>query len=111
MAVPPFMRSFLGREVVRAALVLLAILHVCFFPCIWGNRTLLESSQDCPSILPSAAWAGSAVDKLTFSKVLDQAAPAWQTEPLFKLIGQEYLVEKKAPLWNPYQGFGVPLAA
>ncbi len=98
------------QESCRAALVLAFLLHACFFQCLWGGRTLLESAQDAPSILFRGAWAGKPV-KEPFLKVLDPGAPAWQTEPWFALIRKQYLEEKTLPLWNPYQGFGQPLAA
>jgi len=39
----------------RAALFLILLLNVDFFPCIWGDRSLLQSAQYIASILPSGA--------------------------------------------------------
>ncbi len=103
-------KALLNREGVRAALILILLLHVCFFPCIWGNRTLLESARDQPSVLPQGAWAGKAL-AMPFPKMLDSGAAAWVPEPLLELIRTDYLRERTLPLWNPYQGFGAPLAA
>ncbi len=100
-----------GTDSVRAALVLVFILHLCFFPCIWGKKTLLESAREAPSILWQGAWAGSLQPQSTFNKVADPGAPAWQNEPWFALIQHQYFGEKVLPLWNPYQGYGAPLAA
>ncbi|MBV9767230.1 MAG: YfhO family protein [Acidobacteriaceae bacterium] len=47
---------------------------------------------------------------MPFPKALDTGAPAWVSEPLFKLIRTDYLEERTLPLWNPYQAYGVPLA-
>ncbi|HEY3936165.1 MAG TPA: YfhO family protein [Bryobacteraceae bacterium] len=103
-------KKLLAQESCRAALIFAAILHLCFFPCLWGNRTLLASVRDAPSILPNGAWAGKP-DANRFPKTLDEGGPAFITEPLFALARSEYLQEKSFPLWNPYQGYGVPLAA
>ncbi|MBV9677157.1 MAG: YfhO family protein [Acidobacteriaceae bacterium] len=103
-------RTLWDRENLRAALLLIAVLHVCFFPYIWGNKTFLASSQDASSVLPSGAWAGKPVN-ISFPKVLDSGGPGFQTEPWFKLIGLQYWQKHTVPLWNPYQGYGVPLAA
>ncbi len=98
------------RETLRAAIILVFLLHACFFQCLWGHRTLLESAQDVPSILFRGAWAGKPVNE-PFLKVLDPGAPGWGTEPWFAIIRKQYFQEKTLPLWNPYQGFGQPLAA
>ena len=100
---------FWNPELLYAVLVLLGLLHICFWPAIWGDRTLLESSQDAPSILPNGA-SGAKVHT-PFYKVLDPGAPAWEPEPLLAVVSHIYESESVAPLWNPYQGFGTPLAA
>jgi hypothetical protein len=97
-------------EAWRAAIILLFLLNLCFFPCISGKKTFLESSRDAPSILFRGAWAGDA-ENPRFLKVLDPGAPAWHQEALLKLIQHQYFAEKNFPLWNPSQGYGQPLAA
>lgn len=92
-----------------AALILLAILQTLFWPCVWGGRTFLEGAQDAPSILRWGAEAGPAV-KEPFLKVPDPGAPAWQSEPWFAFIRDQYR-QGEIPLWNPYQAFGEPFAA
>jgi len=99
-----------AREGTRAAIILLFVLNVAFLPCIWGSRTLLASARDAASIMPDGAWAGRHKTP-AFPKTLDEGVPGYMTEPWFKLIGRQYTVEKNAPLWNPYQAFGMPLAA
>ncbi len=100
----------LANESFRAGLILVFVLHLCFGPCIWGTKTLLESARDVPSIMPQGAWAGKRL-VLSSPKVLDAGAPGWQSEPLLGLLHYQYLHEKTIPLWNPYQGYGRPLAA
>ncbi len=104
------LKRIASRESLCAGLVLFVLLNVCFFPCIWGKRTLLESAQSVPSILPDGAWAGKKA-KIRLTRVLDPGAPGWFSEPLLELIHSEYLKEKSIPLWNPYQAYGAPLAA
>ncbi len=97
-------------ESFRAAAILLGILNICFLPCIWGNKTLLESAQSSPSVMPTGAWAGPAV-AVKFAKTLDTGAGGFFGEPNLPLLRYQYLHEKVAPLWDPYQGYGRPLAA
>jgi hypothetical protein len=99
-----------NHQTVCAALVLAAILQVCFFPFIWGDKTLLTSARDSASILPRGAATGNPAGP-SFLKVLDPGAGAWVTEPYASLIRQQYLTERNLPLWNPYQAYGSPLAA
>jgi hypothetical protein len=94
----------------RAILILLTILNVSFYPCIWKHKTFMASARDAASIMPDGAWAGTHVG-LPFPKTLDEGVPGYMTEPWFKLLGYQYRQEKNAPLWNPYQAFGMPLAA
>lgn len=93
-----------------ATLILLLVLHVCFFPFIWGDQTFLASARDAASILPSGALGGKSTPP-PFGKLLDPGAAAWQSEPWGALIHYQYLTEKVLPFWNPYQAYGAPLAA
>jgi len=99
-------------ESFRAALFLILLLNVDFFPCIWGDRTLLQSAQNVSSILPSGAWASKRAEQAPyFFTTLDPASAAWVTEPALPVIRTQYLTQRTVPLWNPYQGFGQPFAA
>jgi small-conductance mechanosensitive channel len=71
---------------------------------------MLESARGQPTVLPQGAWAGKPL-AVPFPKMLDTGAAAWQTEAYLGLIREEYLKEHTVPLWNPYQGYGTPLAA
>ncbi len=100
----------LYRDGFRAAVFLLIVLNLCFFSSIWGGKTLLASAKAAPSIMPSGSWAGRH-DAPKFAKNLDSGGPAFVTEPLVALLHNIYVRDKTLPLWNPYQGYGVPLAA
>ncbi len=104
------LRRVLTCEACGAALVLIFILHALFWQCLWGTRTLLESAQDAPSIFLQGSWTGSRVQE-SLHKVVDPGAGAWFSEPEFGLLHNQYFQEKTLPLWNPYQGYGQPLAA
>ncbi|HLY20547.1 MAG TPA: YfhO family protein [Bryobacteraceae bacterium] len=94
-----------------ATLILIVVLHVCFFPFIWGDKTLLASSRgDVPSIMPNGAWYGGSQGPTIF-RGNDMGASGWLLEPDASLIRYEYFHEGHLPLWNPYQSFGAPLAA
>ncbi len=101
----------IAHDTFRAALILLLVLNIEFFPFIWGKKTFLESAQFCASVLPKGAWAGKPVDVLRYGKTLDPAAAAWFMEPSMAITGSQYLQNKTLPLWNPYQAFGTPYAA
>src|SRR5690242_19256558 len=40
------------HSTLSAALILIAVLHICFFPFIWGNQSLLAGSRGVPSVMP-----------------------------------------------------------
>jgi hypothetical protein len=103
-------RAAWSRERLRAALILAAALHLSFFSCLWGDKTLLQSARSAASILGRGAWAGNSKPP-SFDQVEDPGACAWQSEPWNVLIGYQYFNEHALPLWNPYQAYGVPLAA
>src|SRR4051812_39152332 len=105
-----FIRRIVRTDGFRALAILIGVLHVPFFPCIWGNKTLMASSKDAPSILPSGAWAGTP-SGLRFSRTLDNGGGGFLGEPNLPLLHYQYFHERVAPLWDPYQGYGAPLAA
>lgn len=98
------------REGVRSAFILGLILNVIFFPALWGGKTLLMSSWDAPSVMPSGAYSQSQVPS-RIARTPDPGAPAWQTEPWLEIISFQYWKEHNLPLWNPYSAYGTPLAA
>ncbi|HEY3456087.1 MAG TPA: YfhO family protein [Bryobacteraceae bacterium] len=101
----------IGRgESFRAIAILIGVLHIPFSPCIWGNKTLMASSQDAPSITASGAWYGPPAGP-RFSRTLDNGGGGLLGEPNLLLLRHQYFVEHVPPLWNPYQAYGAPLAA
>ena len=92
----------------RAALLLGLVLVVAFAPFTLGGQSMLSSARDVPSIVPLGAVGDSPL--LNVQKVIDAGAPAWDTEPLFAIEGDELLREHTLPNWNPYSGLGAPLA-
>ena len=110
MTVLPFLRRIVRTESFRAVAILIGVLQVAFFPSIWGDRTLLASSKDVPSIMPTGAWAGPPSAFLV-SRSVDAAGGGVFGEPNLPLLRYQYFHERVAPLWDPYQGYGVPLAA
>jgi len=98
------------HPVFSAALALGLVLNACFFPFIWGNKTLLASARGETSITPNGAFYGRS-DGPAFQRANDMDAAAWLPEPLAALVHEQYRREKRLPLWNPYQSYGAPLAA
>ncbi len=64
-----------------AGFILVFVLHLCFFPFIWGGGTLLSSARSVASILPRGARAGE-VRNLKYQRTLDAAEPGWHSEPM-----------------------------
>jgi hypothetical protein len=110
MSIAPFFGKIVRTETFRAAAILVGVLHVCFLPCIWGNKSLLASAQDAPSVMPTGAWAGTPA-AIQFPKTLDSGGGGLASEPWLALERYQYFHERVAPLWNPYQAYGRPLAA
>ena len=103
-------KALLNHDGVKAGLVLLLILNAIFFPAIWGDKTLIDSAWNAPSVMLSGAYHPGAAPS-HFSPTPDPGAPAWTLEPWVKIIAEQYLKEHRPPLWNPYGAYGTPLAA
>lgn len=100
------------REILLAALILLAWLNVLFAPVIWGCRTLLLSAHGTSSIFPLGAYAtGAHHDRITPPRVKDPGGTAWFAEPNHALLHKEICSDWQLPLWNPYNACGTPLMA
>src|SRR5688572_8926058 len=73
------------REGLIVFSLLTAILLLTFLPAVLGNRTLLLSARDVPSILSSGAYGSQNVGP-GIVRSPDPASSAWQAEPLLKVI-------------------------
>jgi len=104
-------RPLFASETFRAAAILVTLLTVEFYPCIFGRKTLLQSSEFSQAVMPTGAWPRSFPRFVRYARTFDGAAESWVTEPFLALTGFEYWKAKTLPLWNPYQAFGQPYAA
>jgi hypothetical protein len=98
------------RQTFAATLFLVLALHLCFFPFIWGDKTLLAGSRGVPSVMPDGALYGGSQGPAIY-RGNDMGASAWVLEAFAPLVRHQYFAEKTPPLWNPYQAYGAPLAA
>src|SRR5882762_8492415 len=99
-----------GSELVRTTAMFALILIVLFFPFVIGQSSLLMSTWSAPSVVAAGAYDQTPVP-LHYGRTPDPGAPAWVSEPWLKLIENQIWKEHNAPLWNPYSGYGTPLAA
>jgi hypothetical protein len=99
-----------GSELVRTTAMLALLLIVLFFPFVIGQSSLAMSTWDAPSVVASGAYDQTPVPS-HYGRTPDPGAPAWVSEPWLKLIQNQIWKEHNAPLWNPYSGYGTPLAA
>jgi hypothetical protein len=94
-----------------AVLFLLLVLSILFAPALFGGKTFLLSSWDTASITASGAYDQAGRPPLRLARTPDPGAPAWISEPWFSVISDQLWREFNWPLWNPYNGYGTPLAA
>ncbi len=94
-----FLKKLAANEGCRAALILVAILQIGFYPCFWQGKTLLTSAEEAPSILHHGADTDLR-DNLRLSKLRDPGGAAWQIEPWLAFIRDQYR-EGTVPLWDP----------
>ena len=103
--------SLARHQTFCAALLLVLALQLCFFPFIWGDKTLLAGSRGgVTSIMPDGAFYGGSQGPSLY-RGNDMGASSWMTEAGAPLVRHQYLAERNPPLWNPYQAYGTPLAA
>ncbi len=103
-------RRRLIRDNALGALLLFVLITLAFAPYAFGDRTLMSSASDAGSIFATGGKPDRDPGYKTFLG-LDPGAAAWQTEPEFFLEHHLVADEHVVPLWNPYSGFGQPLAA
>jgi hypothetical protein len=92
-----------------AAAMLFVVVTAAFGPFAYGDRSLMSSAAEAPSIYLAGGRPDGSVRG--YNKLIDPGAAAWQTEPEFWLEHNEIVDDRVAPLWNPYSAFGTPLAA
>jgi hypothetical protein len=102
--------SLVKRQTLSAALLLILALHLCFFPFIWEDKTLLAGSRGVPSVMPDGALYGGSQGPAIY-RGNDMGASAWVMEAYAPLVRHQLFAEKNPPLWNPYQAYGAPFAA
>ena len=91
------------------AVMLFAIVTAAFGPFAYGDRSLMSSAAEAPSLYLGGGKPDGSIQ--AYNKLIDPGAAAWQTEPEFWLEHNEIADEHVAPLWNPYSAYGTPLAA
>jgi hypothetical protein len=98
------------RETLTGAAILLLLVLVTFAQFVFGDKTIQDSSVAAGSLYTTGSR--SPVDvHWSASRGLDPGAGAWQIEPWFALEHHTIFDEHEPPLWNPYSGMGMPLAA
>ena len=106
----PASRAGKKPDWIAAAIILTLLLIVAFSPVVSGQRHLMVSAWDAPSIMNSGAYDPIPRPEGTrVARSSDPGAGAWTIEPWFKLISKQYWGEFNFPLWNPYNAFGTPL--
>ena len=98
------------RQIIGGALLLFAVVVLAFAPFTLGDRTLMSSAAEVAGLYGSGGSAVPDAGRVTF-KGADPGAAAWQTEPELFLEHHQLVDEHVVPLWNPYAGYGQPLAA
>lgn len=97
------------RDCAVGACALFVLLNLSFFPFLWGNASLQDSVQS-PSLYATGSRSPAALQR-AFPRVIDYGAAAWASEPWYALEHGLVVVDREPPLWNPYSGYGQPLAA
>ncbi len=104
------LRTRYRRDAGRLALVLALLQAIVYAPFLFGDRALMMASHDVASLYPQGSLPAPLRDApLTdVERTLDYS-PGWQFEPDVAI--ERRLELKHLPMWNPYQGYGTPLAA
>lgn len=103
------MEKFWNNKLIRAALLYLAAIAVFYGPVMFLGKTLQPALYQPHGVLDGWAYGYEGrVPESTFN--IDLATPAYYETPINKLAGNLYK-NGELPLWNPYQGAGMPLSA
>lgn len=96
-----------NSEIIVVIFGILVLLTLFFWPIIWQNKTLMPNQY----VSGMTAQGPYNSPELFIPKpYADPGASAWNNIPLFELVLQEYRAGRW-PLWNPFSGLGMPLAA
>lgn len=90
----------------RALGILAAVLIVAYAPVVFLGRSLVPTLF-YPYGLPDGAPANGRLPANTFNIDLSDAYVGWSGNALSGALWRS----GEVPLWNPYQGTGVPIAA
>lgn len=91
----------------EAAVVLAVVIVLMYGDIVFFGFTLSPALYNYNVLVPPYGYSGRWIHSAT---VMDPLATGGQNWPVYELIGR-ILSSGQLPLWNPYQGAGVPLAA
>ncbi len=98
------LKKIATNEYILASGIFILLLCILFKPVIFENRTLFPI---LPGVTPDGPYGYSGEGAFT---VIDPCSFIWVEVPL-TITASEMIKSGVLPLWNPYIGCGVPLAA
>jgi hypothetical protein len=99
-----------GKDAARLASAIALALVIAWAPYLFFGKTLLAGASDVASLYPTGAQPSADSGYRVF-RFNDSGAPGWQNEPWLALQHRLVFDEHVMPLWDPYDGYGVPFAA
>lgn len=103
------MRDY-AKNMWRLTLTIAAVIAVAWAPYLVTAKTLLASASDSASLYSTGA-SPTHDPGTRVIRSLDSGASAWQNEPWLALEHRLIVNEHVMPMWDPYDGYGVPFAA
>ena len=101
---------YLTKRPTLAAINLYALLLILIYSPVLLNGKSLQPPLYSPHGVINGHMSGKAELTAANTFSVDTATPAYYEWPTDKLVGDLYK-SKNIPIWNPYQGGGVPLVA
>jgi hypothetical protein len=92
----------------RVAILYAALFALVYLPVVAFGRTLAPEAYQPWGVTRQGAWQRSGRTAVNTFNV-DLGTPGYYEAPVNRLVGA-MLRRGEAPLWNPYQGLGAPLA-
>jgi hypothetical protein len=105
--IPGYLKALYEREPVRVLFFYTLLIFLFYSPVVFTGKTLQPPLYQPHGVLDG--WAGEGRRPVNSFNV-DLATPSYYEWPVNKLVGDFYR-KGELPLWNPYQGAGIPLAA